>query len=84
MIHVFWNIDTLDWQDKNPKTILALSIKQMNASANNSGIILFHDIHSQSVTASTMLMDYLNAKGFITCSVQAVVEQMNLNLPSCK
>ncbi len=84
MIHVFWTVDTLDWQDKNPQSIFARTLKQMNASAKNSGIVLFHDIHSQSVTASTLLMDHFNKQGLIVCTVQGVVNQLNGNLPSCK
>lgn len=84
MIHVFWTVDTLDWQDKNPQSIMARTLKQMNASAKNSGIILFHDIHSQSVIASTLLMDHFNKQKLIVCTVQGVVNQINGNLPSCK
>ncbi len=84
MVHVFWNVDTLDWQDKNPKSILARAVKQMNGSPKNAGIILFHDIHSQSVTASAMLMDYFNKEKLNTCTVQQVIDQQNNNLPSCR
>ena len=85
MVHVFWTVDTLDWQDKNPQSIYDRSMKQMRASGKNAGIILFHDIHRQSVTASTMLMDYFqNNKQNKVCSVQGVVDQMNKGLPSCK
>lgn len=84
MIHVFWTVDTLDWQDKNPQSILARTLKQMSASAKNSGIILFHDIHPQSVTASTLLMDHFKKNGHIVCTVQGVVDQLNKNLSSCK
>ncbi len=84
MIHVFWTVDTLDWQDKNPQSILARSLKQMNASPKNSGIVLFHDIHPQSVAASSLLMDHFNKTGAIVCTVQGVVDQLNKNLPSCK
>lgn len=84
MVHVFWNVDTLDWQDKNPRSILARTIKQMNASPKNAGVILFHDIHSQSVTASTMLMDYFNKQKLTVCTVQQVIDQQNNNLSSCK
>ena len=84
MIHVFWTVDTLDWQDKNPQSILARTLKQMNASAKNAGIILFHDIHPQSVAASTLLMDHFNNKGLTVCTVQGVVDQLNKSLPSCK
>lgn len=84
LIHVFWTVDTLDWQDKNPQTILARTLKQMNGSAKNSGIVLFHDIHPQSVIASTLLMDHFNKQNLIVCTVQGVVNQLNGNLPSCK
>lgn len=84
MIHVFWNVDTLDWQDKNPQSILARTLKQMKASPKNAGVILFHDIHSQSVTASTLLMDYFNKEKLTVCTVQQVIDQQNNNLPTCK
>ena len=57
MIHVFWNVDTLDWQDKDPDSIVARAKKQMS-SAGNKGVILFHDIHNQSVIASNKLVEW--------------------------
>jgi peptidoglycan/xylan/chitin deacetylase (PgdA/CDA1 family) len=85
MVHVFWNVDTLDWQDKNPKSILARAIKQMKGSSKNAGIILFHDIHPQSITASGMLMDYFNDnKNIKVCTVQGVIDQINEGKDSCK
>jgi peptidoglycan/xylan/chitin deacetylase (PgdA/CDA1 family) len=83
MIHVFWTVDTLDWQDKNPQSIMNRTLKQMNVSSKNSGIVLFHDIHPQSVIASTMLMDHFNNQKLTVCTVQAVIDQINQNLPSC-
>lgn len=84
MIHVFWTVDTLDWQDKNPQSVYNRTIKQMKASDKNAGIILFHDIHKQSVTASSMLMDYFNDKKLTVCTVQGVVDQINNGTESCK
>lgn len=57
MIHVFWNVDTLDWQDKDPDSIVTRAKKQM-AAAGNKGVILFHDIHAQSVIASNKLVEW--------------------------
>lgn len=54
MISVTWNVDSLDWQDKNPASVYARVKKQM--AVQKRGIILFHDIHPQSVAASKMLM----------------------------
>lgn len=81
MIHVFWNVDTLDWQDKNPQSILARALKQM--SAHKGGVILFHDIHPQSVIASNLLQDHFKQAGTIVCTVQGVIDQQNKGLPSC-
>ncbi len=54
MTPMFWNVDSLDWSDKSPTSIYKRVKKQM--ASQGSGIILFHDIHSQSVTASEMVM----------------------------
>ncbi len=56
MIHVFWNVDTLDWQDKDPNSIVARAQKQMLAAGH--GVVLFHDIHPQSVVASKKLIEW--------------------------
>lgn len=55
MIHVFWNVDSLDWQDKNATSVYNRIKKQM--SVQKRGIILCHDIHPQTVEATRMLMD---------------------------
>lgn len=56
MIHVYWNVDTLDWQDKDPDSIVARAQKQMKA--NGHGVVLFHDVHPQSVIASKKLVEW--------------------------
>lgn len=84
MIHVFWNVDTLDWQDKNPTSIFNRAVKQMSATAKNNGVVLFHDIHAQSVIASAMLMDYFAKQKINVCTVQSVVDQLNQGLPTCQ
>jgi peptidoglycan/xylan/chitin deacetylase (PgdA/CDA1 family) len=66
MIHVFWNVDSLDWQDHNPKSIVTRVRKQM--AREGRGIILFHDIHPQSVTASAVIMGDLTKLRAVTTS----------------
>lgn len=81
MIHVFWNVDTLDWQDKNPQSIVDRAMKQMIA--NKRGIVLFHDIHPQSVQAIGMLLAKTkeitkSGKGtYHWKSLPAIVNEMN-------
>lgn len=43
LTHIYWTVDSLDWQDKNIQSVLARVLKQMKGSGR--GIILFHDIH---------------------------------------
>ena len=56
MVHVGWNVDSLDWADKDPNSIREKTIKQIKQLSH--GVILFHDIHPQSVIASEMIMTY--------------------------
>jgi len=48
MTSVLWNVDSLDWQDKNSESVRKRVIKQMRAAGH--GIILFHDIQSPTPT----------------------------------
>lgn len=82
LVHVFWNVDTLDWQDKNPATIYARAMKQINSQGH--GIILFHDIHPQSVIASKHVLETLKANNKHICTVQSVIDQINLGKDSCE
>lgn len=84
LIHVFWTVDTLDWQDKNPDSIVERAKKQMSASKKYSGIILFHDIHSQSVIASNKLIEFIAGKKNRICTVQEVVDEINSGKAICQ
>jgi peptidoglycan/xylan/chitin deacetylase (PgdA/CDA1 family) len=80
MIHVFWNVDSLDWQDKDPDSIVARVKKQMQA--NGRGVVLFHDIHPQSVAASKKLVEWSNTlKGTDNAirwvTLPEIVDEMN-------
>jgi peptidoglycan/xylan/chitin deacetylase (PgdA/CDA1 family) len=77
LIHVFWNVDTLDWNDKNPDSIVKRAQAQMKALKKDAGILLFHDVHPQSVKASAMLVEKMKAEGKRFCTVQAVVDRIN-------
>jgi len=63
MMHVFWNVDGLDWQDKNPASILKRMTLQMKRQGK--GIILLHDIHLQSAKAARLLLEYIQEKNRI-------------------
>lgn len=57
MLHVLWNVDTLDWQDSNAQSIFARTQKQISVLGR--GIVLFHDIHPQSVEATKLLIPWM-------------------------
>jgi len=74
MIHVKWNIDSSDWDDKNPTTVLARVETQMRQ--NGRGIILFHDIQPHTVGASRSLMQRYRGKvRWVT--VDEIVNELN-------
>ena len=82
-VHIFWNIDTLDWKDKNPQSVLARVKKQMKVTPNNSGVILFHDIHAATVLSSELTMDHLLNNGHKICTVEEVISHTNGNEEDC-
>ena len=77
VVHVFWNVDTLDWHDHDPDLIEARALSQMKTLGR--GIILFHDIHSQSVIASERVMRHLNENHLKTVRISDYVLEKNGN-----
>ena len=73
-LHISWNVDTLDWQDKNPESIFQRARKQMEL--RNRGIVLFHDIHSQSVIALGLLTDYIKKKGYVVKPLPTIIGEV--------
>ncbi|HUK19781.1 MAG TPA: polysaccharide deacetylase family protein [Bryobacteraceae bacterium] len=57
MRSVMWTIDSLDWADPVPESIVMRVLHQLNEQ--HKGIILFHDIHKQSVLALSPVIEEL-------------------------
>lgn len=76
MVHVFWNVDTLDWQDRDPDSVFRRAVREMELNKQH-GVILFHDIHSQSVTASNMVMDYVQGHNLRAVTLPQIVAEIN-------
>jgi peptidoglycan/xylan/chitin deacetylase (PgdA/CDA1 family) len=74
-VHVFWNVDTLDWQDRDPASIFDRARAQMHSLGG--GVILFHDIHWQSVIASEKVMAHLQSEGLETITLSDFVNREN-------
>lgn len=82
LVHVHWSVDTLDWQDRDPESIYRRTVQAMALSGQ--GIVLFHDVHPQSVIASEKVMAYLkdpnNALEAVT--IPEVVNRLNGGQPT--
>ena len=57
---ICWDVDTLDWQDKDPARILQTVLEETR----DGSILLFHDIFPTSVEAALQCVDALLAEGF--------------------
>lgn len=57
---ILWDVDTLDWQHRNPAKTEAIALAQTRSGS----IILQHDIHKTTVDAMPATLDGLAAKGF--------------------
>lgn len=75
LVHVMWNVDSLDWQDRNPESCAARTIRQINAQGR--GVILFHDVHVTTIRASSIVMDHLRAQGARVVTVGRAVDAVN-------
>ncbi|MGD0500896.1 MAG: polysaccharide deacetylase family protein [Bryobacteraceae bacterium] len=59
---VLWNIDSLDWADPVPESIAMRVLHELNQK--HKGIILFHDIHKQSVMALPPVIEELERQDY--------------------
>lgn len=66
MYQMLWDVDTLDWKNRNTQAILANVQSQLRPGA----VILMHDIHATTAEALPVVMEYLVSQGysFVTVS----------------
>lgn len=62
MISVMWNIDSMDWADPIPESIADRTMLELEKT--KKGILLFHDIHKQSVLALPSILTALAERGY--------------------
>jgi peptidoglycan/xylan/chitin deacetylase (PgdA/CDA1 family) len=74
MLHVHWSVDPLDWQDKNPQSIFDRTRKQIEL--RGKGIILFHDVHPQSVEAVKLLLPYMKSKKYRMVALPEMITEI--------
>jgi peptidoglycan/xylan/chitin deacetylase (PgdA/CDA1 family)/uncharacterized caspase-like protein len=59
---IMWTIDSLDWADPVPESIAMRVLHEINQK--HKGIILFHDIHKQSVMALSPVIEELQRQDY--------------------
>lgn len=62
LISVMWNVDSLDWADPIPESIADRVLRQVEE--NKGGILLFHDIHTQTIKALPDILAGLGKRGY--------------------
>ncbi len=59
---VLWTVDSEDWADPIPESIAMRVLHQLDES--HKGVILFHDIHKQSVLALPLVLNELTTQNY--------------------
>lgn len=67
---VTWSLDTLDWKDRNTKTIVDRIMKEVK----DGDIILMHDLYATSAAAASIVIDQLQEKGYQFVTVSQLYE----------
>ena len=66
---ILWDVDTLDWQHRNPAKTEAIALAQTRPGS----IVLQHDIHKPTIDAVPATLDGLVAKGFKFVTVSELI-----------
>lgn len=75
MMHIFWNVDSLDWQDTNADSVTRRVMGQV--AQRSKGVILYHDIHPQSVTSSNAVITQMLAQNKIFKTTEEILAAQN-------
>ena len=73
---ILWTMDTLDWKDRDARTI----VDKVLASAQDGAIILLHDIYGTTIDAVTELVPELIERGYQIVTVSEMAEGRGINL----
>jgi len=72
LVPVGWTIDTLDWSTKDPDELFEKTVALI--AQRGKGIVLMHDIHAQSRTASKRLVKWLAENGYTVVSPERMTK----------
>lgn len=77
---ILWNVDTLDWKSKDPKSIL----KQVKKNVKDGDIILMHDIHPTTAEALKTVLPWLVKNDYDILTVSELAARKNAPLHNGK
>ena len=78
---ILWNVDTIDWRDRDVELILSRIINFRGYSMVQSGdIILMHDTLPTTVDAALIIIDKLQEQGFQFVTVSQLFEKKEIEL----
>ncbi len=77
---VFWNVDTLDWENQNVDEIVQYTLKIVK----DGDIVLMHDIYETTIDAAIELVEKLNAEGYQLVTVSEMAEARGIVLETGK
>ncbi|WP_111979350.1 polysaccharide deacetylase family protein [Algibacillus agarilyticus] len=78
---IMWNIDSLDWSDPIPESIAQRTLDILKKK--QKGILLFHDIHKQTVAALPYILEGLAKEGFKVTTLDGTAFSLtNSGVPS--
>ncbi|MFV0528428.1 MAG: polysaccharide deacetylase family protein [Lachnospiraceae bacterium] len=73
---ILWNVDTLDWQSKDPASITNIAL----SNASDGGIILMHDIYETTVDAVEQMLPTLLSQGYKLVTVSELAQAKGVSL----
>jgi uncharacterized caspase-like protein len=79
MTEILWNVDSWDWGDPIPSSIAERVVDRLEAS--KKGILLFHDIHKQTVAALPFIMEELSRRGYRWSDLQGAAAEVPVAAP---
>ena len=75
LVSVLWNVDSLDWADKNAASVAERVRKQMVKLGR--GVVLFHDIQGHTADASSLLLKAVKNLPYRYVTIPAIMDQLN-------
>ncbi len=70
MSFVMWNVDSLDWKNRNTPSIM----EQVKKQTTSGSIILMHDIHQTTINALPSVIEYLQKNGYTLVTVSELLQ----------